>query len=110
MKESIGEYIRKLRTNKGWTLTQLAAKIGLDSANLSKIENGKRVLDETKLNKLAKTFALDLTQLKAEYISEQIAKKLYDLDCSEKALLLAEEKVKYLKAKNVKQGSLNLKA
>ena len=31
------EYIRQLRTEKGMNLTQLAAKLDLDSANLSKI-------------------------------------------------------------------------
>ena len=40
MKQSFGEYIRKLRTEMGFTLTQLGAKLDLDSANLSKIENG----------------------------------------------------------------------
>ena len=42
MKQYFGEYIRNLRTEKGFTLTQLGAKLDLDSANLSKIENGKR--------------------------------------------------------------------
>ena len=46
MKTSFGEYIRKLRTENGMTLTQLAAQLELDSANLSKIENGKREFDE----------------------------------------------------------------
>jgi len=46
MKETFGEYIRKLRTENELTLTQLAAKLDLDSANLSKIENGKREFDD----------------------------------------------------------------
>jgi transcriptional regulator with XRE-family HTH domain len=40
MKESFGSLIKKLRIEKGLTLTQLAAQLDLDSANLSKIENG----------------------------------------------------------------------
>ncbi len=54
MKETFGEYIRRLRTEKGFTLTQLAAKLGMDSANLSKIENGKRELDEMRLKNYLK--------------------------------------------------------
>ena|ERR1035437_5023457 len=108
MKESFGEYIKRLRTGKGFTLTQLAAKIGIDSANLSKIENSKREFDEKRLNKLAKTFNLNIEELKEEFFSEKIAKKIYETNCSEKTLTLAEEKVKYMKAKNVKQGYLNL--
>ncbi|MEI7499483.1 MAG: helix-turn-helix transcriptional regulator [Bacteroidota bacterium] len=107
MKESFGEFIKLQRTNKRYTLTQLAAKIGIDSANLSKIENGKREFDEKRLMKLAKTFNLNLEELKEEYFSEKIAKKIYETNCSEKTLVLAEEKVKYLKAKNVTQGILN---
>ena len=53
MKQSFGEYIRKLRTEMGLTLTQLGAKLDLDSANLSKIENGKRDFDEKRLKKMA---------------------------------------------------------
>lgn len=47
MKATFGEYIKKLRTDNGLTLTQLAFQLDLDSANLSKIENGKREFDET---------------------------------------------------------------
>ena len=39
MKETFGEYIRLLRTENGMTLTQLAAQLNMDSANLSKIES-----------------------------------------------------------------------
>lgn len=108
MKESFGEYIKRLRTAKGFTLTQLAAKLGIDSANLSKIENGKREYDEKRLVILAKIFKLNFEELKEEFFSEKIAKKIYETNCSEKTLFLAEEKVRYMKAKNVKQGILNL--
>ena len=45
MKESFGSFIKKLRVENNLTLTQLAAKLDLDSANLSKIENGKRICE-----------------------------------------------------------------
>ena len=51
MKTTFGEYIRLLRNENELTLTQLAAKLNLDSANLSKIENGKRDFDEKRLTK-----------------------------------------------------------
>jgi len=60
MKVTFGEYIRELRNLNGLTLTQLAAKLDLDSANLSKIENGKRDFDEKRLLKLAKVFKLNI--------------------------------------------------
>ena len=101
MKETFGEYIRRLRNQRGLTLTQLAAKLDLDSANLSKIENGKRDFDEKRLIPLANTFNLNLNQLKAEFFSDIIAKKIYENNCNSNTLVLAEQKVKYLKTKKL---------
>lgn len=108
MKPKFGEFIRKLRVDNGLTLTQLAAKLDMDSANLSKIETGKRDFDEKRIPMLATVFDLDIGELKEELLSEKIAYKLYEFNCSEKVLYLAEEKVKYLRQENSKQGKLNL--
>lgn len=97
--ETFGEYIRRLRNKNGFTLTQLAAKLNLDSANLSKIENNKREFDERRLELLANVFNLNLCQLRTEYFSDLIAKKIYKNNCDEETLVLAEEKVAYLKSK-----------
>ena len=102
MKATFGEYIRFLRTEKELTLTQLAAKLDLDSANLSKIENGKRDFDERRLVKLAKIFSLNLKELRNEYITDQIAKKIYETNCSKQLLKLAEEKAEYRRNLNKK--------
>lgn len=106
MKATFGEYIRQLRTNKGFTLTELAALLKLDSANLSKIENGKREFDEKRLDKLAVAFNLDYEKLKAEYFGDQFAKKMYAYNCSSETLILAEEKVNYLKSVNLKHSEI----
>ena len=106
MKATFGEYIKQLRTDNGLTLTQLAFQLDLDSANLSKIENGKREFDEKRLEKLANAFKLDLDQLKIEYFGDQFAKKMYAYNCPTETLMVAEEKVNYLKSTNVKQGQL----
>jgi transcriptional regulator with XRE-family HTH domain len=106
MKATFGEYIKQLRTDKGLTLTELAALLKLDSANLSKIENGKREFDEKRLDKLANAFNLNLEKLKVEYFGDQFAKKMYAYNCSSETLIVAEEKVNYLKNINVKQGKI----
>lgn len=97
MKTTFGEYIRLLRNENELTLTQLAAKLNLDSANLSKIENGKRDFDEKRLPKLAKIFKLDLTELRNEYITDQIGKQIYETNCTKQLLQVAEEKAEYRK-------------
>ena len=107
MTKHFGEYIKQLRNESGFTLTQLGAKLDLDSANLSKIENGKRDFDEKRLLQLASVFKLDINKLKTEFFSDFIAKKLYQNGCSIDALSVAEEKVKYLQQINVKQEQLN---
>jgi transcriptional regulator with XRE-family HTH domain len=99
MKETFGEYIKRLRTENGFTLTQLAAKLDLDSANLSKIENNKREFDERRLTLLSEVFNLSIDKLRTEFFSDLIAKKIYENNCDEETLILAEEKVAYLKSK-----------
>ena len=108
MNTNFGEYIGQLRKDSGLTLTQLAAQLELDSANLSKIENGKREFDEKRLERLAKVFQLDLNKVKTEFFSDLFAKKIYENNCSPEILTVAEEKVKYLKQKNLKQTELKL--
>lgn len=95
MKTTFGEYIRLLRNENELTLTQLAAKLNLDSANLSKIENGKRDFDEKRLPKLAKIFKLNLTELRNEFITDQIGKQIYETNCTKQLLQVAEEKAEY---------------
>jgi transcriptional regulator with XRE-family HTH domain len=69
MKETFGEYIKRLRTENELTLTQLAAKLDLDSANLSKIENNKREFDEKRLELLANVFNLDLANFGQNFLA-----------------------------------------
>lgn len=108
MKTTFGEYIRILRKEKKYTLTQLAAKLNMDSANLSKVENGKRDFDEKRLVLLSEEFKLNFDELKDEYFSEIMARKLYNNSCSNKVFELAEEKIKYLKIKDTQQTKLKL--
>ena len=93
MKETFGEYIKRLRTSNELTLTQLAAKLELDSANLSNIENNKREFDEKRLELLSVVFCLDLAKLRTEFFSDIIAKKIYENNCDDGTLILAEQKV-----------------
>ena len=67
----------QLGTNSRLTLTQLADQLDMALANLSKIENDKRDINEKRFEKLAGIFDLELDKLKAEYFSEMIAEKKY---------------------------------
>lgn len=102
--QTFGEYIKQLRTAKGLTLTQLAAKLGIDSANLSKMENDKRPFDEKKLPALCKIFGLDPAKARLELMSEKIARKVYETETDSNVFLLAEKKVAYMKQKKTTKG------
>lgn len=104
MKETFGEYIHKLRSENGLTLTKLAAALDIDQSTLSKIENSKRSVPEEIIPKLSKFFSLDLKQLEKEYYSEKIADILYKEDDNKELIKLAEEKAKYFRAKKTQQG------
>lgn len=97
MKEPFGQYIKTLRSNKGWTLAQLADKLGIDIANLSKIENGKREFDEKRLGKLCLVFKLNKLDMEKELLSEKIARTVYRKDMDQNILSMAEEKINYLR-------------
>jgi len=73
---------------------------------LSKIENGKREFDEKRIDKLASAFSLDIEKLKVEYFGDQFAKKMYEFKCSPETLIVAEEKMNYLKSINIKQTEI----
>lgn len=107
MKETFGEYIHKLRSDSGMTLTKLAAALDIDQSTLSKIENGKRNIPVEILPKLSTVFNLDIKQLEHEYFSEKIAEIIYSQDEPYQLLKAAEEKAKYMRIKNLKQGEIN---
>ena len=107
-KESFGELIRRVRCEKQLTLTQLAAKLDMDSANLSKVETGKREFDEKRIQMLADALNVNELELRKEYLSDFVAKKLYLSNEYEDVLELAENKIKYFRQNNTKQEKLNI--
>ena len=107
MKETIGEYIHKLRLEKKLTLTKLAASLDIDQSTLSKIENGKRNVNEELLPKISKVFKVDIKHLEKEYFSEKIAELIYKEEDTKSLFLLAEEKAKYFRENKITQGTIN---
>lgn len=106
--EKFGDYLRRLRVERGLNQTELAAKIGLDSGGLSKVENGKKELNDNRLELLATALGVDNKEVKEQYLSEKFANDCFKYKCSETVFHLAEEKAKYFKTIRVKQGKLEL--
>jgi len=100
MQETFGHYIKELRTQKGLTLTQLAAKLSMDSANLSKVENGKREFDIKRLPKLCKLFQLDKSEMEKELLSEKFAKSVCEKNMDTTIFALAQKKTSLFSQKH----------
>lgn len=102
--ESFGEYIKRLRNEKGLNQTQLAVQIKLDGGGMSKVENDKKPLNEERLELLAKALGVEEKQMKQQYLSDQFAKKTIEYKVPDNVFKLAEEKAKYYNSINVTQG------
>ena len=103
---SFGDFIKQEREKNFWTQTDFGAKVGINSSAVSRIEHGTKQLSANKLNVLAKLFNLDISKIKELYFGDKFAREVYQNDCPETVFAVAEETVKYLKAKNTKQSKI----
>ena len=108
MKESFGHFLRRKRKDFGMNQTQLAFKLEMDAAKLSKIENGKMTIDVARLLLLSKAIDIELDSLKTRYYGDCIARTLYKNGCNIETLIVAEEILEYYKTNNAKQGNLTI--
>ncbi|PXW16356.1 helix-turn-helix protein [Chryseobacterium sp. CBTAP 102] len=96
--ETIGKKLRHLREDNGLPLRKVAAMLDIDVAILSKMERGERKLSKEVVLKLANIYDYDTDELLILFLSDKIIYEIQDEDLGEKALRVAEQKVKYLKA------------
>ena len=100
--ENIGDKLRKLREESELPLRKVASMIDIDVAILSKMERGERKLSKEVVLKLADIYKCNPEELLVLFLSEKIMYEIQDEDLGEKALKVAEKKVKYLKANKTK--------
>ena len=94
--DSFGNTIRKLRENNKLPLRTVAAFLDIDQAILSKIERGQRKSTREQVVKLAEYFKVKENDLLIAWLSDKLVYEIEDEDIALKALLVAEEKVKYI--------------
>lgn len=107
IKESFGEYIRGLREKERLPLRKIAASLDIDTSTLSKIERGERSGNKEMIPILAALFKIDEDLLNTILLSDKVAYELLSEINSSKILMVAEEKIRYLKTKSLEQGSLD---
>ncbi len=100
--ETIGEKLRYLREQNELPLRKVAALLDIDVAILSKMERGERKLTKDVVLKLADIYKYNADDLFVLFLSEKIMYEIQNEDLGEKALKVAEQRVKYLKANKSK--------
>lgn len=108
MKKTFGEYIRVLREEVGLPLRKVSAVLDIDPSTLSKIERGERSANKEMIGLLAGLFNENERKLELILMSDKIAYELVNEENPKEILQVAEEKIKYLKNKKLKQGELDL--
>jgi len=100
--ETIGQILRNKRQKLGLLLRQVSAYVDIDQAILSKIERNERKPTKEMLERLAEILKLDKDELMSQFLSDKIAYEIANEDYANKALKVAERKIKYLKSHPVK--------
>lgn len=95
---TIGEKLRQLRESKELPLRKVSALLDIDVAILSKMERGERKLTKDIVLKLADIYGHNSEELLVLFLSDKIMYEIQDEDLGIKALKVAEQRVKYLKA------------
>lgn len=75
-----GKFLRKLRIDQGQTLKIMAEKLGISSAFLSAVENGKKKIPKTWETKLATEYELNGEQLEELRRSQQDSQQLIEIN------------------------------
>jgi transcriptional regulator with XRE-family HTH domain len=96
----VGELLREKREEKGLLLRHVSAELDIDTAILSKIERSDRKATKQQIVKLAEILDLDKEDLLVQYLSEKILYEIKDEELGEKALKVAEQKMKYINKQN----------
>jgi transcriptional regulator with XRE-family HTH domain len=97
--ETIGKKLRKIREGKELPLRKVAALLDIDVAILSKMERGERKITKEVVLKLADLYDYSADELLVSFLSDKIFNEIHDEEHGLKALKVAEERVKYLRAK-----------
>ena len=103
---TFGEWLRNQREQRNWPMRRVAALLDVDVSIISRLERGNRQPQRDYVEKLAQMFDQDAGALLVLYLSDRVAYELAPEGCSDEVLRAAEEKIRYLRSKNVKQGEL----
>ena len=92
---TFGKKIRQARESKGLLLRQIAAQLEVDTATISKIENGLRNATKKQVADLSSILDIPYTILEASWMGSKIYQLLQEVNDPSEALQVAEEQILY---------------
>jgi transcriptional regulator with XRE-family HTH domain len=90
----IGKKLRELRESKGLLLRQVAAKLEVDTAYISKMERGEKNIKKDYIIKLAKLYEFDKAELIALWLADKVFDTVKNEEAAFKALEIAKNELK----------------
>lgn len=91
MGKQFGEKIRELREKQHLYLRQVAPLLDMDTAQLSKIEKGKRQLKREQLSLIADILKVSYDELLTIWLADQIYAIVKDEDLASQAMKAAKQ-------------------
>jgi transcriptional regulator with XRE-family HTH domain len=95
MNNEFGSKLRELRVTKGMQLRKAAAALDIDQSLLSKFERGTRLPNESFINRVARHFQYDETELLALWLSDKLLSQVGSYAIAGKALRIAEQRIRF---------------
>jgi transcriptional regulator with XRE-family HTH domain len=92
--KKIGEILREYREAKGLLLREVASKMSMDQALLSKIERNERWATKEQILMFADLFGIKQDELLIAYLSDKIVSELEENNLALLILKAAEHKIK----------------
>lgn len=97
----IGKKLRELREQKGLLLRQVAAELEVDTAYISKMEQGKKFIKRDFIVKLAEIYSSNKEELLTIWLADQLLNIVKDESTALNAIQIAEKEVQYLRSSNI---------
>lgn len=94
MATQFGERIRALRTQQALLLRQVAAALEIDTALLSKIERGERLIKKEQVAQVATILKADAEELLTLWLADQVMHVLKDEKLADEALKTVSKNIK----------------
>ena len=100
MNSQFGERIRELREKQKLYLRQVAPLLEMDTAQLSKIEKGVRIIKKEQIPILAEILKVNKDELLILWLADQLYDVVKDEKLATEAMQMAEKNINLKKKKN----------